>query len=100
MNQVITAKLKLNTTPEQFAALRETQLAYRDGLNFVSEWSFANGKTSNQDKLQKTCYELIRDKFNLPAQMACNIPRQVGATNKGLWTKVKQRTFTFFRQNF
>lgn len=90
MNQVITAKLKLNTTPEQFAALRKTQLAYRDALNFVSEWSFANGKTSNQDKLQKACYELIREKFNLPAQMACNIPRQVGATYKGLWTKMKQ----------
>jgi putative transposase len=26
----------------------------------------------------------------LPSQMACNVPRQVGATYKGLWTKVKQ----------
>jgi putative transposase len=25
----------------------------------------------------------------LPAQMACNVPRQVGATYKALWTKVK-----------
>jgi hypothetical protein len=90
MKQTITAKLKLNTTPEQFAALRKTQLAYRDGLNFVSAWSFANGKTSNQDKLQKGCYELIRAQYGLPAQMACNIPRQVGATYKTLWTKVKQ----------
>ncbi len=30
MKQTLTAKLKLKTTPEQFAALRTTQLAYRD----------------------------------------------------------------------
>ena len=35
MQQIITAKLKLITTTEQFALLRETQLAYRDGLNAV-----------------------------------------------------------------
>ena len=90
MKQVITAKLKLNTTPEQRKLLRETQLAYRDALNFVSEWSFANGKTNNQDKLQKACYDVVRERFGLPAQMACNIPRMVGSTYKGLWTKVKQ----------
>lgn len=26
----------------------------------------------------------------MPSQMACNVPRQVAATYKGLWTKVKQ----------
>jgi putative transposase len=26
-------------------------------------------------------------KFGLPAQMACSVPRQVGATYKALWTK-------------
>jgi len=92
MKQVITAKLKLNTTPEQRKLLRETQLAYRDALNYVSEWSFGNGKTSNQDKLQQACYATIRQRFGLPAQMACNIPRLVGSTYKGLWTKVKQNT--------
>lgn len=90
MQQMITAKLKLNPTQDQLVALRLTQIAYRDALNYVSEWAFANGKTSNQDKLQKTCYADIRSKFGLPAQMACNIPRMVGATYKGLWTKVKQ----------
>ena len=32
----------------------------------------------------------MRVRFGLPAQMACNVPRQVGATYKGLWTKAKQ----------
>ncbi len=32
----------------------------------------------------------MRGQCGLPAQMACNVPRQVGATYKGLWTKVKK----------
>jgi hypothetical protein len=32
MKQIITAKLKLQTTHAQFQALRTTQLAYRDAL--------------------------------------------------------------------
>ncbi|WP_201392479.1 RNA-guided endonuclease TnpB family protein [Ktedonobacter sp. SOSP1-52] len=89
MKHVITAKLKLHTDPAQFTALRETQLAYRDALNHVSRYSFAHGKTSNQRTLQHACYDDIRLLFGLPAQMACNVPRQVGATYKSLWTKAK-----------
>src|SRR5207302_6360733 len=90
MNTTLTAKLKLHTTPEQFQALRTTQLAYRDALNYVSIYAFDHGKLSNQQKLQQACYDYIREQFKLPAQMACNVPRQVGATYKGLWTKVKK----------
>ncbi len=86
----MTAKLKLQTTPGQFQALRSTQLAYREALNDVSRYAFAHGKISSGEKLQRACYDDIRVKFGLPAQMACNVPRQVGATYKGLWTKVKQ----------
>ncbi len=90
MKQIISAKLKLLTTPEQFAALRATQLAYRDALNYTSRYAYAHGKMSNQEKLQQGTYAEIRLKYHLPAQMACNVPRQVGATYKGLWTKVRQ----------
>jgi len=92
MQQIITAKLKLITTPAQFALLRETQLAYRDALNAVSVYAFAHGKTSSTDKLQKGMYPEIRMRYKLPAQMACNVPRQVGTTYKGLWTKLKQNS--------
>jgi putative transposase len=90
MKQMLTAKLKLHTTPEQFQALRRAQLAYRDALNYVSQYSFAHGKKSNQQWLQRETYDEIRLRFHLPSQMACNVPRQVGATYKGLWTKVKK----------
>ncbi|GHO79549.1 transposase [Ktedonobacter sp. SOSP1-85] len=89
MKTVLTAKLKLNTTPEQFKALRSTQLAYRDALNYVSQYAFANGKLSNAIRLQDATYEEIRLRFHLPSQMACSVPRQVGASYKALWTKVK-----------
>src|SRR5712692_9853753 len=90
MKTVITAKLKLHTTPEQFAALRTTQLAYRDALNFVSRYAFEHGKMSNRVALQDGTYAEVRARFGLPSQMACSVPRQVGATYKTLWTKVKQ----------
>jgi len=70
--------------------LRQTQLAYRDALNYVSHYAFAHGKKSNQQWLQRECYDEIRVRFGLPAQMACNVPRQVGATFKGLWTKARK----------
>src|SRR6266852_2712832 len=90
MKTMITAKLRLQTTPEQFAALRAMQLAYRDALNYVSRYAFAHNKMSNAVRLQDGTYEDIRARFHLPSQMACSVPRQVGATYKGLWTKVKQ----------
>src|SRR6266566_8719630 len=90
MKQILTAKLKLLATPEQQQALRQTQLAYRDALNYVSQYAFAQGKLSNDIRLHMGTYREIRALFHLPSQMACNVPRQVGATYKGLWTKLKQ----------
>jgi putative transposase len=89
MKQVITAKLKLHPDAAQFRALRRAQLAYRDALNAVSRYAFAHGKMSNQQALQRACYEELRTTHGLPAQMACNVPRQVGATSNTLWTRVK-----------
>jgi predicted transposase len=80
----------LQTTPEQFAALRQTQLAYRDALNYVSTYAFEHGKMSNKVRLQDGTYREIRARFKIPAQMSCSIPRQVGATYKALWTRVKR----------
>ncbi len=90
MQQIITAKLKLKTTPEQRQSLRQTQLAYRDALNYVSRYAFEHGKMSNAERLQKGTYDEIRLLYKLPSQMACNVPRQVAGTYKGLWTKLRK----------
>ena len=90
MQQIITAKLKLITEPEQFAALRQTQLAYRDALNAVSRYAFEHGKTSTVTRLHKGMYTELRVHYHLPSQLACSVERQVSATYKGLWTKLKK----------
>src|SRR6202030_388273 len=90
MKQALTAKLKLQTTPEQFQKLRQTQLAYRDALNYVSQYAYEHGKMSNKVGLQDATCREIRARYGIPAQMACSIPRQVGASYKGLWTRVKK----------
>jgi putative transposase len=90
MPTTLTAKLKLATTPHQFAALRATQLAYRNGLNLVSQYAFAHGKTGSRRRLQRALYPEVRGQCGLPAQMACSVFRQVGATYQGLWTKARK----------
>ena len=80
MNQIITAKLKLVATPEQVQALRTTQLAYRDGLNAVSQYAFAHGKTSSNIALHRAMYDELRARYHLPSQLACSVERQVAAT--------------------
>src|SRR5712691_7191200 len=45
---------------------------------------------SNRLAKQDGAYREIRARYKIPAQMACSVPRQVGATYKTLWTKVKQ----------
>jgi len=90
VNTTITAKLKLHTTKERYAALLRTSLAYRDALNYTSRVAFENGKMSNQVRLHQRVYREIRSRFSLPAQMACSVSRQVGATYKALWTRAKQ----------
>src|SRR5712691_2374957 len=90
MKTALTAKLKLNTTSEQFQALRQAQLAYRDSLNYASRYAYAHGKMRNKVAIQDGTYYEIRARYGLPAQMACSVSRQVGATYKTLWSKVKQ----------
>ena len=90
MRHMLTAKLKGQTDPAQFVALRVTQVAYRAASNYVSRYSFARGKQSNQEWVQREPSTEVRAGYHLPAHLACNVPRQVGATDKTLWTKVKQ----------
>jgi putative transposase len=90
MRTILTAKLKLQTTPEQFQALRRAQLVYRDALNAVSRYAFEHGKTSSNLALHRGMYIQLRARYGLPSQLACSAQRQVAATYKGLWTNLKK----------
>jgi hypothetical protein len=48
-----------------------TQLAYRDGLNAVSQYAFEHGKTSSVTKLHQGMYDELRTHHHLPSQLAC-----------------------------
>jgi IS605 OrfB family transposase len=87
--QALTCKLKLLLSKEQEEAVRRTALAYRDALNHTSAVAFANGKMSQGMKLQTMVYLDLRERFKLPSQMACNVPRQVAAAYKTLWERAK-----------
>src|SRR5262249_53804319 len=81
MNSTLSAKLQVHTTPDQFRALRRRQLAYRAALNDVSRSACEHGKLSNTVAVQESTYREreSRTRFGLPAQLACAVPRQVGA---------------------
>src|SRR5258708_25733043 len=74
MKTTITAKLKLHPTPEQFHALRATQLPYRNALNYVTRHAFEHGKMSNKVGLQNATYPETRARYKIPDQMACSVP--------------------------
>ena len=84
MKQMMTAKLKLHTDATQFLALRLIQLAYRDALNYISCYSFAHNKKSNQQWLQRETHAEVCSVYYLPTHMACNVPHQVGLTGGSL----------------
>jgi predicted transposase len=86
MHSVLTATLKLHTTPQQFRALWQTQPAYRDALNYVSRYAFEHGTMSHAVSLQEGTYLGVRATFGRSAQMTCAVPRQVDATYKAHWT--------------
>src|SRR3989442_436438 len=90
MKQVVTAKLKLHTTPEQFQALRQTQLAYRDALNAVSRYAYAHGKMSNQQALQRGMYGELRATYHLPVALLQQ-EAQIGAAK--LWYDKPHKQF-------
>lgn len=90
MRVTISAKLKLRHSPEQKAMLDAVTLVYRDALNFTSQAAFTLDKTSSGPKIHKAVYGALRERFGLGAQLACTVERQVAASYKAQWTKLKQ----------
>ena len=89
--QVISAKLKLKTSPEVFNSLRLLVNAYKDALNFTSNFTFKYlNKTSKQDIIHATCYETCRTQFCISAQLTCSVIKNICSIYKGLQTKLEK----------
>ena len=72
----ITAKLLLKPSAEQKMVLLETGRAFSKACNYVSNIIFATHNL-NQFRLQEETYTVLRDKYNMPSQMAINVIRHV-----------------------
>jgi putative transposase len=84
------AQLKLQPTPEQENALRRTLEAANAACNFISTVAWET-RTFGKFALQKMCYEQIRERFGLSAQMTIRALAKVGDAYK--LDKNTRRTF-------
>lgn len=69
--------------------LVETMKKYSEGMNYVSEVVFQNGKVIPARKLQGLVYNNLRERIGLKSQVSCNIPRQVAGSYKTLVEQIK-----------
>ncbi len=64
-----TLLIKLNTTKEQFEALKQTMHRFNEACNYIAGFAHKN-HTANKMKLQPIVYREARDRYQLSAQMA------------------------------
>ena len=74
MNLILEVKLK--PTKEQVGLLKATQRRFNEACNFVSQFAFKN-KIFNQYQLHSKVYREIRQRFQLPAQLAVRVIAKV-----------------------
>lgn len=86
----LTVPLKLTTAPEDAAALLATLERANMAANAISEVAWGSG-TFGQFKLQKLCYQDIRARFDLTAQVVIRLLAKVADAYK--LDKKRQRVF-------
>lgn len=84
----LVAQVKLQPSPEQERALRRTLEAANAACNFISDVAWET-RTFGKVALQKACYEQVRERFGLSAQMTIRALAKVGDAYK-LDTKAKR----------
>lgn len=77
----ITAKIKIDVTPEHEIALKETTFAYRKACNYVSRVVFET-KELVQARLHKSTYGELRSTYGMKSQMAQSVMKTVIARYK------------------
>lgn len=78
----LTTNIKLDCTLEQHQKLLETLVACNQACNYISVFAFEN-KIFGQFNLHKSIYYVIKEKFNLSAQMAIRSIAKVSNAYKG-----------------
>lgn len=78
---LLTLKMKLITTDDQYRLLVQTMERFNEACNFISDFAWKN-KTFGKIGIQKVLYREIRDKFRLSAQMAVRAVGKVSESYK------------------
>ena len=79
MKKVI--QIQLKPTPEQAASLEKTMRRFNEACNWLAVRAFER-KLANRFGLHKLYYYELRERFGLPAQMACLVSANVSAAYK------------------
>lgn len=77
MKVIRTTKIKIKGSSKAPEVIKN----YLRGLNWLSPLAF-NSKELNANRLAKAYYPVLREKFNLPSQLACSICKHITATYK------------------
>jgi len=89
MELVKTVSCKLDASPEQIQALRATFQSFADACNYVLNVAKEN-HTTNKVKLQHLCYQTIRQRYNLTANLAIRAIARVAESSKRKLRKVRE----------
>ena len=89
MKLIRTAKIKLNISANE---VLPTIQSYTDAFNFVCQVGF-NAKDKNGVSLHKKTYKKVRDKFNLPSQLAISSRMKATEALASVFTKTKHKKY-------
>ncbi len=92
MDFIKTAKIQIHPKSDDIPLLLDSMKAYAKACYFVSDYVFTTHDLS-QVSVQKHTYTKIREEYNLPSQMACNVVRTVIGSYKANITSGHDWTF-------
>ena len=96
MEFVKTAKIQIHPQADDIQLLLDSMKAYAKACTFVSDYVFTS-KDLSQVSVQKHTYTKVREEYNLPSQMACNVVRTVIGSYKT--NKTNGYDWTFCKYN-
>lgn len=89
IEQILMLKFKLELSKQQKRLFLEQTIAYTNAISYILEKNLKD-KSTNVKKLHRLYYKEVREKFNLPAQLAVNVIRETSAIYKTLWAQFKE----------
>lgn len=99
LNRVIKARIVFDNQND-IVKMVESQDAYRQGCNFVSDYIFNHDFPLNATVLNKVVYNDLRERFGLKSQMAQSCIRTVVARYKTVQTQLrKQRVWDGYKKD-